>query len=436
MHSTIGRPFAASALVMFAVLASPAADWTQFRGPNATGVSADTTIPVRFSEGDGIAWKVRIPGSGNSSPVISKGKLFIQSASDDGRERLLLCLDAATGKTLWTQSVHGSKPGRLNKLNSLASATPAVDGERVYALSWDGTSTSLAAYDYHGLRLWAQDLGRFVSEHGAGTSPVVYEGRVFVNYDQDRVNAKTGEEIPGSKHGTAMLAFDASSGSPLWRAERKGHRACYSLPVVREKPEGGKELVAVSTTAVTGYDPATGSVNWNWDWPWPSGEQMLRTVATPTIWKDVIFAHAGEGSGNNRIVALRAGGRGVEPEVVWEKSRGPYSYVPCMLLSGDRLYAVQDKTGIAGCYDAATGKPIWTETLRRGEEFYASPVLIDGKVYMPNRHGDVYVFPASPQYRLLARNSLGEQVVASPAVADGRLYIRGESHLFCIAKEK
>jgi outer membrane protein assembly factor BamB len=420
-------------LTTAAVCATPAvaADWSQFRGPNATGVSADSGIPVRFGDGDGILWKVPIPGAGNSSPIVSHGRLFIQSASTDGQQRMLFCMDAATGKSLWTHNEPGSK-ARVHNLNTLASSTPAADGERVYAMFWDGSSVALAAFDYDGNKQWQQDLGRFRSEHGFGISPVVFDGRVYVNFDQDCVNPRTGEPLPGAEHGTALLAFDAPTGRLLWRAERRGYRACYSAPILRDTADGSKEIVAVNMIAATGYNPVTGAVNWIWTWPWPEGAEKLRTVATPVVWKDIVFVQGGNGGGNSDIVAVRAGTPDRPPELVWEKRKGSFAYCPSMLLAGDRLFTVHDKTGIAGCYDAATGKEVWTQRLVG--EFRSSPVLIDGKVYLASDRGDVYVFPASGRYELLSRNSLGEGVTASPAVADGRLYIRGKEHLFCIGK--
>ena len=201
-------------VALASVFALAAADWPQFRGPNATGVSSEVNIPIRFQEGDGILWKIALPGAGNSSPIVSKGKIFIQSASADGRQRLLLCLDAATGHSLWTRTMPGAKV-RTHNLNTLASSTPAADGERVFALFWDGANVSLNAFDYDGQPRWQTDLGPFRSEHGAAASPVVFDHRVYVNYDQDRVNYKTGEELPGAEHATALLAFDAASGAAL-----------------------------------------------------------------------------------------------------------------------------------------------------------------------------------------------------------------------------
>ena len=305
---SIRRWFAATIAAATILSVAVASDWTQFRGPNATGVSTDSTIPVQFKDGDGVLWKIAVPGLGNSSPIVSKGKLFIQSASNDGRQRMLLCLDAATGKTLWTQFLAGAKV-RTHPLNTLASSTPAADGDHVFATIWDGVTVALIAFDYDSPKVWQRDLGPFQSEHGAGTSPVVFDGRVYVNFDQDRVNSKTGEDLPGAEHGTALLAFDAATGKRLWRAERVGYRACYSAPILRTTADGGKEIVAANMMAVTGYNPATGTVNWNWDWNWPPGAEKLRTVATPVVWKDVIFVQGGNGGGNSDIVALAPGPR-------------------------------------------------------------------------------------------------------------------------------
>ena len=120
--------------------------------------------------------------------------------------------------------------------------------------------------------------------------------------------------------------------------------------------------------------------------------------------------------------------------MLWEKRKGSFAYVPCMLVAGDLLFTVHDGTGTAGCYEAATGAEVWTQRLNGG--FRSSPVLIEGNVFLANDDGDVYVFPASRRFESRARNKLGERVMASPAVADGRLYIRGKEHLFCIGRAK
>src|SRR5262249_39733615 len=126
-----------------------ASQWSRFRGPNGTGISNDKHVPVKWTETQGVLWKTAIVGRGNSSPVLGGNRLFLQSATEDGAERLLLCLDPASGKVLWSRTVPGA-PAKINTRNSLASSTPATDGRRVYAVFWNGKALLLHSYDFGG----------------------------------------------------------------------------------------------------------------------------------------------------------------------------------------------------------------------------------------------------------------------------------------------
>ena len=417
MHDRFRQPRLTLALgVLLAAAATAGADnWPRFRGANGTGVAADKGIPARWGAGD-ILWKVELPGVGHSSPVVWGDRLFLETGGAKGDGRTLLCLDANTGKPLWSRAAPGGSATKHPR-NSFASSTPATDGRRVYAVFWDGRDVSLLAYDMEGKPLWKRDLGGYRSQHGAGMSPVVYDGRVFVNDDQDGA--------------AALLAFDAATGKPLWRAERKPFRACYSTPFLRQKPGGGVELIAASTAGITAYDPKSGSENWAYDWTF-SG-MALRTVGSPVEAAGLIFAASGDGSGARGCIAVEPPAKSADrPKLVWSsEDRGAVPYVPTVLARDGRLYAVHDKGNLV-CFDARTGEQVWSKNLRC--LFTASPVLIDGKVYAPNEQGDVYVFEAGPAYTLLAKNSLGEPVFASPAVANGRLYVRGQRHLFCVGR--
>jgi outer membrane protein assembly factor BamB len=384
--------------------------WPRFRGPNGTGIASDRNVPVRWSGGDGLLWKVPIPGLGNSSPVIWGERIFLQSASQDGKERLLLCLNAADGKTLWTRTVPGA-PAKTHPKNTVASSTPATDGERVYALFWDGKEVQVHGYDIDGKPLWNTSLGEFTSQHGAGTSPVVHAGKVFIANDQD-----------GS---AALIALDARTGKIAWQAQRQAFRACYSAPFVLERPGGAAELIVVSTAGITSYRPDDGAVNWHWTWPFYKAP--LRTVASPIYGLGLLFANSGDGGGDRDTVAIEPG---PNARLVWQK-RKAFPYVPTMLVWGEHVYFVTDD-GFANCCNARTGEKLWVERLARG--MTASPILIDGKIYAVSEDGVAYVYPAAPTFRLLAKNPLGEPVMATPAVADGRLLIRGREHLFCIAR--
>jgi outer membrane protein assembly factor BamB len=416
------RPHSPRALIalFFLVLLSctaAAADWPRFRGPNGTGTADDKDVPVEWNAKEGILWKTPIPGRGNSSPVISRNRIFLQSASTDGKERMLYCLDASTGKILWSKDAPGAK-ATIHQKNTLASSTPAADGQRVYAVYWDGKDMSLFAYDYQGELLWKKDLGGLTSQHGAGCSPAVYDGKVFLNYDQDGA--------------ATLFAFEAKTGKKLWEAERKAFRACYSTPLILETKKGSFELIVSSTAGITSYDPEKGTENWNYVWSF--SRMPLRTVASPIVSNGLVFANSGDGAGDRHLIAVQLGGKGdvTKTNLAWEERRS-FPYVPCLLASGDNLFSVND-SGVAACHVAKTGEMVWTKRLEGAKQVTASPILVDGKIYAIDEDGQVYVFRAATEFKLLAKNSMGEPVLASPAVADDRLYIRGKEHLFCIGK--
>jgi outer membrane protein assembly factor BamB len=405
----------AGALLLTCAALAGAGDWPRFRGPNGTGVAADKDVPVTWGPEQNVLWKAELPGRGNSSPIISAGRVFLQSSSEDGKERRLYCLDAATGKRLWSQGEPGAR-AKTHPKNSLASGTPAADGERVFVTSWDGRGLRLLGYDFAGKLLWQRDLGPYTSQHGPGHSPIVHDGRVILLDDQD-----------GS---SAVLVFDARDGKPLWQASRKPFRACYSTPFVRATA-AGPELIVASTAGVSGYDPRDGSENWHYDWSFT--RMPLRTVASPVEAAGLVVATSGDGAGDRHMIAVRLGGKGdvTKTHLAWENRRD-FPYVPTLLAAGGHLFSVNDK-GTAACYDAATGREVWSKP-RLLTGVSASPVLVDGKVYAAGEDGKVCVFQADTTFKLLAKNELGEPVMATPAVADGRLYLRGKDHLFCIGK--
>lgn len=400
-----------------------ATDWTRFRGPNGSGV-AEAAIPTTWSKTENVLWAAPVPG-GHSSPIVVKGRVFLQSASPDGRERTLHAFDANTGKPVWAKTLPAHKVPTHAK-SSLASSTPASDGERVFFIVWDGDKLTVRAYDLDGKDLWSAPLGGFVSQHGAGLSPVAFGGKVFINYDQDKEDPKTKAETPTP---AKVVALDAATGSIAWTADRKPFRACYSSPLVRELPGGKSEVLVASTAGLTGYNPDDGHVNWNWDWHF-SGPQALRTVGSPILAGGVIVAISGDGNGSREAVAVEPG---TSAKRLWVKVKES-PYVPGPLVLGEHLYWLTDD-GQAMCFELKTGKLVWKERVLN-RAISSSPVLVAGNVVAVDEGGKAVVFKATPDgYEKLATNDLGEPVFASPAVADGKLYIRGAKTLFCIGKK-
>jgi outer membrane protein assembly factor BamB len=392
-----------------------AADWPRFRGPNGTGLSSDTGIPVAFSEKQNLLWKVAIPGSGNSSPIVSKQRIFLQSASNDGSKRIIYCLDLATGNTLWSQPVAATAVPTHNK-NTLASSTAVADGVRVYMPFWDGHNLSVAAYDYSGTRLWTRDLGPYTSQHGAGLAPVIVNDKVIVANDQD-----------GSSE---VVALDAVKGTVAWKAPRPAHRACYSTPLLLERPGAAPDVLVASTFGVSGYDPDSGSERWKWKWE--SNERRLRTVSSPVVSEGRVFFTSGDGKGDRQTAAVNLNRESNAPSLAWENRKLFLPYVPCMLTRGEYLYFVND-AGMAACFVAGTGDNVWLNRLEGGN-VTASPVLVEDRIYALTENGTAIVLAADPAFKILSSSQLDEGVMASPAVADGRLLVRGKNHLYCFGK--
>jgi outer membrane protein assembly factor BamB len=404
--------------------------WDRFRGPNGTGTADEKDIPLTFGANENMVWKVALPGAGNSSPVVWGKHLFLQSASNDGRQRSLLCLDTADGKIRWQKSIPAVS-AKIRADSSLASSTPTTDGKAVYVSFWDGRDILVSAYDFRGDALWSKSLGPFNSQHGAGASPILYRDKLILADDMDKDDFTT--RVPNARP-SMLIALDKPTGRLLWEVPRVAERACYSAPFLRYLPgQKEPELVVTSTTAVTGYNVETGAKLWEaGGWQKDDVRVPMRTVASPALAGDILCVCSGGDAGRFAVgLALPGPGSTDAPQRVWE-NRKDFPYVPSPVTRGEHVYFVND-AGFAGCYQARTGKRVWFERLGAAG-FHSSPLVIDGKVYATSTAGDVYVFAAEPTFRLLARNELGEAVRATPAVADGRLYIRGESHLYCIGK--
>lgn len=384
-------------------------DWPRFRGPNGNGLAA-TPAPTELSS-EKLLWKVPLPGKGWSSPIIVKGIIFLQTATDS--QRLLLAIRLDDGKTLWTRELPG-KTAHTHKKNSLASGTPASDGQNVYCIVWDGESISLQAFTLEGQALWNTPIGPYQSQHGPAHSPVVYEGLVFVNYDQDG--------------GAEVIAYDAKTGAKKWSAPRKPERACYATPFLFEQPGKPTELVVATTHQITAYEPDTGRVIWDYAVAWPAGKMPMRSIAAPVVVGDIITCFYGDGSGSRLAVAVTPTGRTARK--LWDATKDT-PYVPCPLAREGMLYWITDK-GFAVCADPKTGKIHWNERVF-AKDVSASPILIGDTILAIAEDGKAAAIKANQDFEAGKMSALGQDTFCTPAVSAGKLVVRGSTHLFCFA---
>ncbi|MCX7826180.1 MAG: PQQ-like beta-propeller repeat protein, partial [Verrucomicrobiae bacterium] len=399
--------------------------------PNGTATSAAKTIPVRWTEKD-IHWKTELPGSGHSSPVLWGNRLFITTGDEKDGGLRVLGLDAKTGAILWRRD-YPISPFPKNKLNSFASATPAVDAERVYVPWSTPERLTLAAFDHDGKTVWERDLGPFISQHSSGASPILYEDRVVLPNYQDGVSF--------------IVAVDAKTGQTRWQTPRKqmNESAAYGTPFVFQ-PAGGKPVLIFSskTHGLSAINPDDGAVVWEFDQAY-----TYRAVSSPFTAAGLIFGTCGGGGVGRGLVAIRPGDpkSGRQPEVAYRIPK-PAPYVPTSVVVGDYAYLLHDN-GYMTCLHAPTGESRWYENLaapgpnppgsqaKAGLHFFSSPVCVDGKLYCASREGEMVVVEASPEkLKVLGRTPLGEGTQATPAVAGGRMYVRTEKHVFCVGGAK
>jgi len=406
-------------LLALAFLASPAlskadAFWPRFRGPAGTGIASGKSIPPAWTESD-LNWKVPLPGTGHSSPVVWGEKVFLTCAENKTGAVIAVCLRRTDGSLLWKRTFPSFRY-RMNRDNSYAASTPAVDDQALYLYWAVPKSITVLALDHRGRERWRRDLGPFESIHGSGVSPIVCDDLLIVPNDQ--------------KGKSFLIALDKKTGKTIWRLDRRSGRAAYSTPGLRTLPGGGRELLFTSSAdGMTAVDPATGTVNWSLPDAFPQ-----RVVSSPITAGDLIIGTCGTGGSGKRLVAVRPGtkDRLQKAELAYELTRD-VPYVPTPLAKGGLLFLLTDR-GRLSCVKAATGEVLWKKRL--GANFYASLVCVENRLYAVSRKGTVFAIEAADTFRLLGRTELGQGTHATPAVADGTLYLRTFSRLLSIGGEK
>lgn len=395
--------------------------WPQWRGPSGQGLVEGTGFPDSWSDKENIRWKVEVPGRGNSSPIVWKDRIFVTTAHA-GERRTILCFRRDDGKLLWEAAAPPpDSVERVQRKNSYATATPATDGERVYALFGNA---GLVAVDFNGKQLWHYGFGATSNYHGPGGSPILYKDRVIFYQDQGRSFGPA--QSSGQSPGSFVAAVDAKTGRQLWKTPRQ-EGVGWGTPIAI-RAGSRDEIIVSGQYAVRAYDPDTGRELWS------VGGNTMEVIPTPAVGHGLLFCPSGRAG---PTLAIRPGGSGdvTATHIAWQTPRGS-PFVPSPLVHGDYLYLVNDMASIATCLEAKTGKLMWQDRLgeARREGFSASPIAVDGKVFFTNDEGETYVLAAGPEFKLLRVNRLGEQTLATPALVEGTWYFRTASHLVAIGR--
>jgi len=460
-------------------------DWTQFRGPNGSGVSMTTGLPTEFGPNKNVVWKTELP-PGHSSPVLTADRIFLtaHTKEKDNHKLFVICLDRQTGKLLWQREVPRSKEGRLQNVNGPASPSPVTDGTNVYAFFQE---FGLIAFDRNGKERWKMPLGPFNMFYGFGASPILVDDKLILPVDQDS---------PASY----LIAVDKNSGKLKWKVERPVVISGYSTPIVYQPKQGAKQIVVPESFQLSAYSVATGKRVWwvrglacemksiashdseylyinGWGFPQNQPGQQVPTISweeglqrydknndkiiakqeiAGTTPMDKMLSAAFEAfdmdrdeklnakdwevframmASENGLLAIKMGGTGDQTAnaIRWRYQK-PVPQVPSTLLYKGVLYMIND-SGILLSFDPVTGKVLKQGRLHGAiDKYFSSPVGADDKVYLIGQAGAVSVLKANAEWEVLAVNELDDEVFATPAIADGHLYIRTRSALYCFGK--
>jgi outer membrane protein assembly factor BamB len=446
----------------------PTNEWLQFRGPNGTGVAEGFALPAEFSATKNLAWKTSVPFA-RSSPVITADRIFLTAT--EGDKLITLALDRKTGKLLWRRDAVRARHMTIYKANDGASPTPVSDGKNVFAFF---AELGLISYGPDGKERWRVPLGPFNSFYGMGGSPVLVGNTLVMVCDQ--------------RTDSFIVAVDARNGKELWKKSRPNFEA-YSTPAIYQPKDGPAQVIVLGSQSVDAYSLDKGERLW-WvtkigsypkgvpvlgtemvyvigegaDEPFlPPFDEMLKQFDAnkdQRIHRDEVksqaeaLEHFGWLDANNDgfieraehdfirnstisghgLTAVRLAGRGdlTSSNVVWRVQKG-YPGIPTPLVYRGVMYLMKEG-GIVSSLDPANG-----QVLKQGrtpnalEDYYASPVAGDGKIFVVSASGKVTVLKADAQWEIVATNDLDDEVWATPAIAGGNLYIRTRNALFAFA---
>lgn len=419
-----------------------AENWANWRGPNLNGSSNETGLPTKFSKTENVKWKIDLPGEGASTPVIWDDHVFITSAR--GKESsLALAYDRKTGNLLWEKEFEGY--GHDDRSN-FSAPSAATDGEIVVFFFGSG---KMAIYDFDGNEKWRKDIekeyGEFAFQWTFSSSPVLHDGKIHLQVLQRDQPAK-GRGKEGAE--SYLLALDAKTGDEIFRHVRPSKAKMESLesfatplPITIGDRE---ELVIVGGDVITGHNPDTGEEYWRWGtWNTNHKEQWWRLVPSPVYAEGVFLACAPK---NGPICAIKAGLEGThegESGRAWisspTKQKPITTDVATPLYYDGRIYVVDHgRTRSLSCIEPKTGKVIYCEPVGSREKFEVSPTGADGKIYLMNHLGDVFVIKAGDKFELLHKAEMGDSLKnitrASIAVSQGNLFIRTDTAIYCIGE--
>ncbi len=417
----------ATVLILFSCVLN-AENWPQWRGPNLNSTSGETGLPVKWSPGENIAWKVPLPAWSGATPIVWSDRVFLNVAEKGNL--YLWCVDrrgssSEHGRGVAWKRLLGDGDHKERKQN-MSTPSPVTDGKNVWVLTGTGI---LKGFDFDGNEQWARDIqkdyGRFGLNWGYASSPLLHEDSIYV------------QVIHGMKTRDAsyILRIDKKTGKTLWRIERptvaiRESHDSYSTPIIAKSGEK-VQLIVLGGDVVTGHDLKTGEEIWRMTGFNPTNDSAYRTIASATYHDGIVFAPTRE----RPLQAFKIGGQGdiTKSNLLWRFNNGPD--VPTPVVDGNDLVSINDR-GIVWRLDGQTGKEIYAAQRLKPGTYSASPVVADGKIYVTNEEGMTTVFKAGPKFEILAENNMDEYCLSTIAISEGQLFLRTDKALYAIGQRK
>jgi outer membrane protein assembly factor BamB len=374
-----------------------------FRGQDGRGIAGGTGYPTEWDGGTGknVGWKIQLPKAGKSSPVIWDDRIFVTGA--EGNQCELYCVDKSSGTILWTGSASGitGEPAELPKMDregGLAVPTAATNGKVVCAIFANG---NIVCYDIKGKQIWAKNIGAPQSSYGYSSSLLIFDNLLLVQYDS---NLKI-----------ALMGFDLGTGELKWETPRRG-RTVWSSPVLAYFG-GTPQVVLNGNPAVSSFDAVTGKELW--------AVECMSGDVTPSVAVNSTMTYAV--TDYAKLAAIKSG---AGASVVWADN----TFTPDVSspVATDTYLFVSTGNGDVACYNSQKGDTLWTHYF--SDQFYASPIIADEKVYLLDRSGMMHIVEAGPAFKLVSEAALGEAADCTPAFSDKKIYIRGNKNLYCITR--
>ena len=414
-----------------------AAEWPHWRGPLLNGSAEEQGLPESWSLTDNVRWSVPLPGPSAATAIVSNGKVFVSSTVKGSPELLALCFDARTGREMWRRKLGES--ARPAPRNTMATPSPATDGERVCFLYGSG---QLAGLDFDGNILWQRNIeteyGSISCQFGYGSSPLIYGGRLLV-FVQRRDRAWR-EPINKEPLDSFLLAVDPATGENEWKHQRVTDALdesldSYASPIAYEHA-GRIEIILIGADYVTGHELQAGRELWRYGY---ATEKSTRWRLIPSVVTGAGLVFGVQPRGGNQLFAIKNGGSGTlsQKDVAWT-FKGPTPDVCTPLYYRGNLYILDgvERRAVVTCFEPETGRVKWQGKIGGNAAWRASLTAADGKIYGINEDAQAIVLAANDdELKVLSRIDMEDgPVQASVVIAEGHLFIRTASKLFCIGK--